>query len=308
MFDLTGKRFKFFLISGVVILIGIISLATIGLDMGIEFKSGSQLQVGFDEQTVTQSQLRDELSNLGYANAIVQSEIKLAEKGDFFIRTREITDEEKVALVTALEERFGVLSVEGFSHVAPEVAAETGRSAGYAVVAAAVGILLYITWAFRRMPKPFHYGTCGVLALIHDVLVVIGVFSLLGVVLHWQINLMFITGILAVIGYSINNTVVVFDRIRENQLRGVGTNFEIVVNHSLVETLGRSLNTSLTTLIVVLALLLFVGTAILNFAAVLLIGIIAGTYSSLFIAPMLLLVWEKKEWRRFIPWLPTKPL
>ncbi len=306
MFDLTGKRFKFFLISGVVILIGIISLATIGLDMGIEFKSGSQLQVGFDEQTVTQSQLRDELSNLGYANAIVQSEIKLTEKGDFFIRTREITDEEKVALVTALEERFGVLSVEGFSHVAPEVAAETGRSAGYAVVAAAVGILLYITWAFRRMPKPFHYGTCGVLALIHDVLVVVGVFSLLGVVLHWQINLMFITGILAVIGYSINNTVVVFDRIRENQMREISTNFETVVNHSLVETLGRSLNTSLTTLIVVTALLLFVGTAILNFAAVLLIGIIAGTYSSLFIAPLFLVVWEKKEWRRFIPWLSAK--
>ncbi len=308
MLDLTGKRFKFFLISGVVILIGIISLTTIGLELGIEFKPGSQLKLGFDEQSVTQSQLREELGNLGHANAIIQSEIKLAEQGDFFIRTREITDEEKAALVTALEERFGALSVEGFSRVSPEVATETGRSAGYAVIAAAIGILLYITWAFRRMPKPFHYGTCGILALVHDLLVVVGVFSLLGAVLHWQINLMFITGILAVIGYSINNTVVVFDRIRENQMRGVGTNFEMVVNHSLVETLGRSLNTSLTTLIVVLALLLFVGTAILNFAAVLLIGIIAGTYSSLFIAPMLLLVWEKKEWRRFIPWLPTKPL
>jgi preprotein translocase subunit SecF len=306
MLDLTGKRFKFFLISGVVILIGIISLATIGLEMGIEFNSGSRLRLSFDEPAVTQNQLKEELSNLGHDNAIIQSEISATGQGDFLIRTREITGEEKVGLVAALQERFGALSEEEFSHVSPEVATETGLNAGYAVIAAAVGILLYVTWAFRRMPKPFHYGTCGILALVHDVLVVVGIFSLLGAVLHWQINLMFITGVLAVIGYSINNTVVIFDRIRENQMRGASTNFEVVVNHSLVETLGRSLNTSLTTFIVVLAMLLFVGTAILNFAAVLLIGIIAGTYSSLFIAPMLLLVWEKKEWRRFIPWLPVK--
>lgn len=306
MFDLTGKRFKFFLISGVVILIGIISLATIGLELGIEFKSGSRLRLSFEEQTVTQNQLREELSRLGYGNAIIQSEIKAAGQGDFLIRTREITGEEKVGLVSALRARFGALSEEEFSHVSPEVATETGRNAGYAVMAAAVGILLYVTWAFRSMPRPFHYGTCGLVALAHDVLVVLGVFSLLGVVLNWQINLMFITGVLAVIGYSINNTVVVFDRIRENLLRGTGTSFETVVNSSLLETLGRSLNTSLTTIIVVLALLLFVGTTILNFAAVLLIGIIAGTYSSLFIAPLFLLVWEKKEWRRFVPWLPAK--
>jgi preprotein translocase subunit SecF len=154
------------------------------------------------------------------------------------------------------------------------------------------------------MPKPFHYGTCAIIALIHDALIALGVFSILGGILDWEINLMFITGVLAVIGYSVNNTVVVFDRIRENLRIGVSSDFEVVVNNSLIETLSRSLNTSLTTLFVVLALLFFVGVTIQNFAVVLLIGIIAGTFSSICIAPTLLVVWEKGEWGRFIQWLP----
>ncbi|MBA7709678.1 Protein translocase subunit SecF [subsurface metagenome] len=165
---------------------------------------------------------------------------------------------------------------------------------------AAVGILLYITWAFRRMPKPFHYGTCAIVALVHDALIALGIFSILGAILGWEINLMFIIGILAVIGYSVNNTVVVFDRIRENLLKSVRPDFEAVVNSSLAQTLIRSLNTSLTTIIVILALMLFVGAQIQNFAVVMLIGIIAGTYSSLFIAPSILVIWEKGEWPRLL--------
>jgi len=184
------------------------------------------------------------------------------------------------------------------------VAAETASNAAIAVAVAALGILLYVTWAFRRMPSPFRYGTCAVVALAHDLLVVLGIFSILSAILGWEINLMFITGILAVIGYSVNNTVVVFDRIRENLKKGASADFEVVVNGSLVETVSRSLNTSLTTLIVVLALLLFVGASIQNFAVVLLIGVFAGTFSSLCIAPMLLVVWERGEWGRFIRWLP----
>jgi preprotein translocase subunit SecF len=164
--------------------------------------------------------------------------------------------------------------------------------------------MLYVTWAFRRMPKPLRYGTCAIVALLHDTLVAVGIFSIIGGVLQWEVNLMFITGILAVIGYSVNNTVVVFDRIRENLLKNTAADFKTVVNSSLTESLTRSVNTSLTTIIVVLALLLFVGATIQNFAVVLLIGIIAGTFSSLFIAPSLLVVWESHEWRRFISWLP----
>jgi len=305
MFDITGKRFWFFLVSGVVILIGIISLATFGLALGIEFSSGSRLMISFDEREVSQDQLRQELANLGYPNAIIQSEILPTGQGDFFIRTRELTGEEKEELKDALAAEFGHITEKGFSGVSAEVARETTHTAAIAVAVAAVGILLYITWAFRRMPSPFRYGTCAIVALLHDVLVVLGVFSILGGVLNWEINLMFITGVLAVIGYSVNNTVVIFDRIRENLTKGVSPNFEVVVNNSLVETLSRSLNTSLTTLIVVLALLLFVGASIQNFAVVLLIGIIAGTYSSLFVAPQLLVVWERGEWGRFLQWLPV---
>jgi preprotein translocase subunit SecF len=184
------------------------------------------------------------------------------------------------------------------------VATETTSNAAIAVAVGALGVLLYVTWAFHRMPKPLRYGASAIVALIHDALVALGIFSVLGWLLDWEINLSFIIGILAVIGYSVNNTVVVFDRIRENLRQGVSLDFEVVVNNSLVETLGRSLNTSLTTLFVVLALLFFVGVAIQNFAVVLLIGVIAGTFSSVCIAPALLVIWEKREWGRLIQWLP----
>jgi len=290
MFDITGKKFWFFIISGVLILFGIVSLATFGLKAGIEFSSGSLMTVSF-EQEVDHDELRQELASLGYTNAIVQR----TGEGDFLIRLPELSGGAKTELEAGLTARFGILEVRGFEDVSPMVAAETARNAAIAVLAAAVGILFYITWAFRRMPNPFHYGTCAIVALLHDVLVVLGIFSILGGILDWEINLMFITGTLAVIGYSVNNTVVIFDRIRENLTVGVSSNFEIVVNNSLVETLSRSLNTSLTTLVVVLALLLFVGASIQNFAVVLLIGIIVGTYSSICVAPQLLLVWKRRE-------------
>jgi preprotein translocase subunit SecF len=295
MFDITGRRFLFLILSEVVILVAIIALGVFGLKPGIEFSSGSLLTLNF-EQEVAQSELKQELVNLGYGNVIIQR----TGAGDFFIRTQELTDPEKTALEDALSARFGPLTEREFNSISSMVAAETVSNAIIAVAVAAVGILLYITWAFRRMPKPFHYGVCAIIALVHDVVLVTGIFAILGAVMGWEINLMFITGVLAVIGYSINNTVVVSDRIRENLRRGVHPDFEMVVNNSLVETLSRSLNTSLTTLFVVLALLLFVGASIQNFALVMLIGIIVGTYSSLFIAPTLLIVWERGEWGRLI--------
>lgn len=299
MIDLVGKRFRFFLISAVVILIGIISLLTFGLKMGIEFSSGSLLTVDF-EQDVAQGELKEALVDLGYDNVIIQR----TGAGDYLIRTEELSAESKAEMEAGLEARFGNLTEPEFSSVSPLIATETVRTAVIAVAVAALGILFYVTWAFRRMPKPFHYGTCAIIALTHDAVVALGIFSILGGILNWQVNMMFITGILAVIGYSVNNTVVIFDRIRENIRLDINANFETVVNNSLVETLGRSVNTSLTTLVVVLALLFFVGATIQNLVAVLIIGIIAGTFSSICIAPTLLVVWDKKEWGRFISWLP----
>ena len=213
-----------------------------------------------------------------------------------------MSDAEKTQIESTLSDQFGQVSEAQFTSVSPQVAAETVSNATIAVIIAAVGILLYVTWAFRRMPKPLHYGACAIVALVHDALIAMGIFSILGAILGWEINIMFITGLLAVIGYSVNNTVVIFDRIRENLTKGIGANFEAIVNNSLVETLSRSVNTSVTTLIVVLALFLFVGATIQNFAVVLIIGILAGTFSSVCIAPSLLVVWDNKEWGRFMFW------
>jgi preprotein translocase subunit SecF len=299
MFDIIGKRFRFFTISGIVILICVIALFSLGLKAGIEFSSGSQLTLGFDNQ-VEASEIRQELADLGYSSTIVQT----TGGGDVLIRTPVLNTEEKEQLKTDLANRFGTLTEKGFVNVDPITASQTVNIAVIAVAVAAVGIMLYVTWAFRRMPKPFRYGICAIVALLHDTLIALGIFSILSGILRWEMNLMFITGILAVIGYSVNNTVVIFDRIRENLTRSESSDFKAIVNNSLVESLTRSVNTSLTTIIVVLALLLFVGSTIQNFSVVLLIGIVAGTFSSLFIAPSLLVVWENGEWRRFIQWLP----
>ena len=261
--------------------------------MGIEFDSGSMMRLSF-EQPVEQGQLENELASLGYVNAVIQY-VQNTDGKDYYIRTADLDREQKQGLQSALAARFGGLEEQEFHDVSSEVAVETARNAAIAVAVAALGILLYISWAFHRMPNPFRYGTCALIALAHDLLVVLGSFAILGSIFGWEINLMFITGVLAVIGYSVNNTVVIFDRIRENLVRRVSSSFNVVANNSLVETLSRSLNTSLTTLVVVVALLLFVGASIQNFAVVLVIGVIAGTYSSICIAPMLLVAWEKEH-------------
>jgi preprotein translocase subunit SecF len=235
------------------------------------------------------------MTDLGYDDAIIQR----TGGGQFLIRTHELTDAEKAALENALTSKFGTLSEASFNSVSPLVASETARNAAIAVAVAMVGMLLYVTYAFRKMPRPFRWGTCFVIALLHDILVTVGLFSLMGYIFGWEMNLMFITGILAIVGVSLDNTIVVFDRMRENQKNGVSPDFEVVVNRSQIETLGRSLNTSITILITCLALLIFVGGTIQNFIIVLMIGVIAGTFDSVFVAPGLLVVWDKNEWGRF---------
>jgi len=183
------------------------------------------------------------------------------------------------------------------STTGPAIAADTTRNAVFAVLAASALILLYIWFAFRKVPKAFRYGTCAIIALLHDVLVVLGIFSILGVLFNIQVDALFITGLLTVVGFSVHDTIVVFDRIRENLLRRTTETFEQVVNASLVQTMARSLNTSLTVLFTLLALTLFtgIGTTIHTFTLTLLIGIASGTYSSIFNASMLLVIWENGE-------------
>jgi len=288
--DLVTPRKWYFLATAIIIALGLASLLIPpGLKLGIEFTSGSTMTLRFTEREVTQAGLRQALREIGY-----EPIIQRLGKDEFFVRLRRIGREEKVALEKALSEKLGKLEVLDFYDVSPIVARETGRNAAIAIAAAAVGILLYIAWAFRRMPRAFHAGACAVIALVHDVLIVLSVFSILGRLFNIQVDALFITAVLAVVGYSVNNTVVVFDRLRENLGKaGRKANLSLEVNRSLVETVSRSLNTSLTTLFVMIALILFGGVTIKNFVLALIIGLVAGTYSSLFLAAQIWLTWRE---------------
>lgn len=199
-----------------------------------------------------------------------------------------------------LNQRNNFLYVMNNSTVSASVASAAITNSILAVAAASLLILLYIWFAFRKVQKPWRYGTCAIIALLHDVLVVLGVFSILGWTLHIQIDALFITALLTVVGFSVHDTIVVFDRIRENSQRRSSETFEQIVNASLVQTMSRSLNTSLTVLFTLSALTLFGGESIRTFTFALLIGIFSGTYSSIFNASMLLVIWERGElglWR-----------
>ncbi len=299
MIDFVGKKHWFFLFSAVALTIAIISLAAFRLQPGIDFTGGTSMTLQFTPQ-VEQSRLREELANLEHPEAVIQRS-----GDDFFIRLKEISTEERADLTEGLETSLeSTITALDYSTVSPSIATETARNAGIAVVIASVAMLFYIAWAFRRMPNPFRWGTCAIVALIHNVLIVAGLFAILGKAIGVEVDALFITGLLTIVGYSINNTVVVFDRIRENISKVVSPDFAVTVNISLVETLVRSLNTSLTTLCVILALLLFGGATIHYFILVLFVGLIAGTYTSMCIAGPLLVVWEKGEWHQLASWWP----
>jgi len=301
MIDFVGKRRWFFLISAILIIIGIISLAVFGLKWGVDFSSGTAMTLQFEKE-VELGQLRQQLADLGYDTATIQP----AGEKEFFIRVQEISSDQYAQLKEGLE--LGLASNITDSSVftvSPIIAAATVRNTAIAIVIASIGILLYISWAFRKMPKPFRWGTCAILALFHDLIIVIAIFSILGWAAGMEVDALFVTGVLAVAGVSVNNIVVVFDRIRENSKRGVSSDLEVVANCGIMESVGRSLNTGLATLFVIVALYLLGGVTIRNLILALLVGITTGIYSSLCIAGQLLVVWDKGEWGKLFSWLPS---
>lgn len=317
MIDLVAKRGFFYLLSALVLIPGIVSLVLPGgLNPGIDFTSGTIMTLRFS-QPVEQAELRQAFADEGHPEAIVQR------SGDntFIVRTRpfeqtrtsgeeltEVTPSERQRITDLLTSRFGSVEVQSLDHVSPIIASEIVRNSIIAVAAACVGILVYLWWAFRRVPHPWRFGTCAVIALVHDALVVLGVFSILGRLFGIELDAMFITAVLTVIGFSVHDTIVVYDRIRENVIRHAGDTFEDVVNHSVTQTLARSLNTSLTVILTLVALLLFGGVTIRNFVLALLIGITTGTYSSIFVASMLLVSWQNGELARlFGRWRRARP-
>jgi preprotein translocase subunit SecF len=298
--NIIKRRYIYFAISLVVIVPGVIALFLWGLPLAIDFTGGSLLEIRVVEgslptvEQVARAYEEASTSGVSLAEPLIQP---LGEDG-YAIRSREMDDEVKGQVVAAIEAASGAkLETVDFSQVSAAVGSEVAQSAAVAVAVAAVAILLYITYAFRGVEHSFRYGTAAIIAMLHDILVVVGVEALLGHFFGWQTDALFLTALLTVIGFSVHDTIVVFDRVRENSRVLKKLDYETMVNHSIVQTLDRSINTQLTVLITLFSLILFGGESIQHFVIILVVGILSGTYSSIFNAAPILVVWENREWR-----------
>lgn len=286
-------RFKtaYFIFSLLIILPGIYYLITSGLNLGIDFSGGVLFEYRF-EKDVDSSDIRDEISNQVEVNQISKSS-----DNTYIIRTKPLEQDVLNQVKQKLSEKFGQIEERRVESVGPVIGRELQQKATLALFLASITIVFYIAFSFRKIPKPassWRFGIAAIVALLHDVLLVVGVFAILGKFLGVEVDTLFVTALLTVIGFSVHDTIVVFDRIRENLTKNIGKKFIDVANLSVVQTLGRSLNTSLTVVLVLVALLLFGGETIKWFVVALLVGIISGTYSSIFNATALLVWWEEK--------------
>jgi len=296
--DIIGKRKIWFTISGILIIPGIIALILWGFNLGIDFSGGSLIELNFpNNNQVNQDQIRNSLAPLNLDNLQVQS----TGNNSVLLRTKPIDREELNKIEDNLKTNIGQIQEIRFESVGPTVSKSLTKNAIIAVIIASIAIILYIAFSFRKVPAPansFRFGVCAVLALIHDILFVLGAAAILGHYFNFQIDSLFITALLTIMGFSVHDTIVVFDRIRENLRLYQNLSFEEVTNKSVVQTMTRSINTSLTVLLVLICLYIFGGEAIRNFVLTLIIGIFIGTYSSIFNASPLLVVWQNWIERR----------
>jgi len=295
MFNIVRRRYWYFGLSLLIIVPGLAALLVFGLPLAIDFSGGSLLELQFNGALPSEEIIRSVYGQFGVEVGAVQT----TSQNSMQIRSEEIDDQMRAPIEQALRDR-GYDFDEGksqFSSVSAAISGEVVRQAALTVAIAAGGILLYLWYAFRQLPHAFRYGTAAILAMLHDVAVVVGSAAIFGRLFGWQVDSLFLTALLTVIGFSVHDTIVVFDRIRENLIRRRGLPYEAIVNHSIVQTLDRSINTQLTAFLTLLALALFGGASILHFVVTLIIGILSGTYSSIFNAAQILVVWENREWR-----------
>lgn len=292
--NIVNKKYWYFGMSLLVIIPGIISFLLWGLKPSIDFAGGSRIGIqslGFKNQSS-----REELKKIIEAQGVQVNSLQQSGLDTIIIRTKPLDQKNHQKIKRVIEASFKDAKEVGFQTVGPTIGKETTINAIKAIIVASILIVLYIAWSFRKVPKPassLRFGICAIAALLHDVLVVVGVFSILGHFLNVEVDSLFVTAILTIIGFSVHDTIVVFDRIRENLRRMPGAAFAVVVNDSILQTLTRSLNTSITVVLVLLTMLLFGGETVRWFVVALLIGIISGTYSSIFNAALLLVVWEE---------------
>ncbi len=303
MLNIVGKRYWYFLLSLIIIIPGTISLATVHLKLGTDFTGGTEMTIGVP--TTGQS---SEIATLvgGVAGGVNYVQAVLTTGSckpncQYIARTKELTVKQVAQINAAITAHYkGAKGVQQQQGTSGTIASSLTQQAIIAVIAAAIAVLLYISFAFRNSPSPFRFGVAAVVAMLHDVLVVLGIFSILGALLNVEIDATFVTAMLTIIGFSVHDTIVIFDRIRENLARRTGEPFATVVNHSILQSFVRSINTSFTVVLTLLAVFLFTGESIRYFVLAMLIGIISGTYSSIFNASQILVVWNNHEVRRFL--------
>jgi preprotein translocase SecF subunit len=301
MFNFVERRRWYFLFSGTLIIVGIAAMIYSTITYGspvllsIDFRGGSLFVVQF-EDAATEHAIRETYAQFGLDDTIIQ-QLGGEEEDRWQIRAGHLPPEEQAALKDALDQDVAPIdeAQSSFDVVDPSIGAEVTTAAALAVVVAAVIILGFIWWAFRKVANAIRFGACAILAMIHDIIITMGVMSILGLLFGWEVDALFLTAMLTVVGFSVQDTIVVFDRIRENLPKYRGEAYETIVNRSVLETLHRSLATQLNAVFVMIAILLFGGATIRHFVAILLIGLLCGTYSSIFTAVPLLVSWEKGE-------------
>jgi preprotein translocase subunit SecF len=298
--NIIGKRYWFFGLSLAVIIPGLIALALGGLKPSIDFTGGTMLELQFASGTAPAAdQVRTTLGSVTIAQTgrgLGDIQVQTSGTNGLILHLQQVDQATITAILDALTKSFGSTTLIMADNVGAAVGIEVAQRAAGAVALASLGIALYVWFAFRGLPHAFRYGLAAVTALVHDVLVLIGIEAILGLILGWEADALFLTAVLTVIGFSVHDTIVVFDRIRENQNKYRYSPFETVVNHSVVQTLDRSINTTLTVLFTLLALSLFGGVTTRHFVIILLVGMASGAYSSIFNAAAILVVWENREW------------
>lgn len=296
--NILGKRYFFFALSLIIIVPGLILLAVNGLPLSIDFKGGSLLEIKIDNGTLPSMEA---IKKIYDQNAITDVQVQTTSEGTLVLRSSALPDETRTEILKSIEETSGSsITILKSDTVGPSIGQGVTQRAIQAVALAALAVVIYITFAFRGVAHAFRYGICAIIAMIHDVLIVLALTGYGALFFGWSVDSLYLTALLTVIGFSVQDKIVVFDRIRENSRVYRKLEFEKLANHSIIQTLQRSINTQLMTVeFLLLSLALFGGVTLREFAVILLVGLLSGTYSSIFIAAPLLVVWENKEWKNW---------